>query len=96
MLRTHVDFVTVRVMCASLFKLRFIVLVKSTRLSGCVKYVSMYVFRAHLGYVTFCYGMCALCFPASRGLSRRDKLKREERVSFLSFSSVCLVVRDLC
>ena len=58
----------VRVMCASLCKLRFIVHVKSTRLSSCVMYILLrtfrrviYVFRAHVDYITFCYGMCALC-----------------------------------
>ena len=49
-------------------KLRFIVHVKSTLLPSCVNYVSLhtlrcviYVFSAHVNYVTFCYGMRVLC-----------------------------------
>ena len=36
--------------------------------SSCVMYILLrtfrrviYVFRAHVDYITFCYGMCALC-----------------------------------
>ena len=76
-------------------KLRFIVHVKSTNLPSCVNYGSLrtlrgviYVFSAHVDYVTFCYGMRALCVLRYVTLRFVVHARSPTRVEYVMLSNV--------